>query len=123
MNNKSNSYLIEQRLAAFRLAAGALCIGMIELLRHKAAFPFFFWTAAAAAVCGIFFPAAAGAVFSLLTLLLQWAGSAAVACFYFLIVTPWGLAYRLAHRERRAQADSYWIKHLPGAKPDYTRQY
>jgi hypothetical protein len=113
------------RFAAFTFAAAMSGIGVIAWLCRKPSFPFFFFASGASVICGLLFPRIAGMFFAGIQFLLRWLGVFMLAAFYFLVVTPWALVYRLVTRTKRETAQSYWFRRPADRRPSeqYERQW
>ena len=124
----------ELRLFAAALPVPAAVIGFALGRRFDSAWPphLLVWPAVAVAAVGLARPRLVRPVFlavSLAAFPIGWALSHLIlAAIFFLLVTPTGLALRLAGRDpmtRRREPDraSYWIRRRPREKDDYFRQY
>src|SRR5688572_18541602 len=123
-------------LRKFGLVVGGVfaALGLLFLLRHKAAYPYFLWPGVGLMVAGVVFPRTLRYVY------LAWMSVAFVlgfvmahvilTLFFFLVITPIGLLARLAGKDflslkLNRRAKSYWIPREQKAKSpaDYERQF
>ena len=126
----------DRDLRKFGLAVGGvfLVLGLLFLLRHKARWPYFLWPGAALIVLGAVVPRALKYIY------IGWMSVAFVlgfimarvilTLFFFLVITPIGLAARLMGKDFLSlklgpNAASYWIPRERKVKTpaDYERQF
>lgn len=126
----------DRDLRKFGLVVGGVfaALGLLFLLRNKAAYPYFLWPGAGLVVVGVIFPRALRYVY------LAWMSVAFVlgfvmahvilTLFFFFVITPIGLLARLVGKDFLSlkldrRANSYWIPREQKAKSpaEYERQF
>jgi hypothetical protein len=123
-------------LRKFGLLVGGVFAAFAFLfwLRHKPAYPYFFWTGAALIAFGTILPRALKYIYvawmTLAFVLGFIMARVILTLFFFLVVTPIGLVARLAGKDfLRLKLDksalSYWIPREPKTQSagDYERQF
>jgi hypothetical protein len=126
----------DRDLRKFGLMVGGVfaLLGLLFLWRHKGHWPYFLWPGVVLVILGVCLPRALKYVY------LAWMGVAVVlgfimarvilTLFFFLVITPIGLAARLTGKDflslkLDANASSYWIprERKTRAPADYERQF
>jgi len=123
-------------LRKFGLLVGGVFagLGLFFLLRHKAHYPYFLWPGAILMAFGALVPRALKYVYvawmSVAVVLGFMMAHAILTLFFFLVLTPIGLAARIAgkdflRRKSSKQSTTYWIARERTAKPaaDYEKQF
>lgn len=123
-------------LRKFGLMVGGVLIvlGLLSFLRHKSNYPYFFWPGIALLVFAAICPRALKPIYigwmTMAFVLGFIVSNVILTLFFFLIITPIGLAARLFRKDFLSltldrQSASYWVHRHdpPKALADYERQF